>query len=239
VFGTMGLLALGLSYILLPMFVLAPVPDERRQIASGLAALAAVALACAAAAGVAPTVWRALALAAGSGALALHLALMRRTLAAGMRRDLARAGVLMRIGWGSLAVALALAAAGLVVPEGEWADRIGRLFVVAAVAGWLLSFLLGVLQRIVPFLAAMHAAQGQKRPPTPSMLTVEAPLAWHLRAHVAALALLVAGTAAASPGLTALAAVVGAAGAGCFAVFVAVALARLRRHARAARRPQA
>jgi hypothetical protein len=62
----------------------------------------------------------------------------------------------------------------------------------AAVLGWLLSFLLGVLQRILPFLAAMHAAQGRRRPPTPSALTLSRALAWHAAAHALALLLLAA-----------------------------------------------
>ena len=41
-FGVMGLLAFGLAYILLPMFALAGVPDERQQLACGAAALAAL-----------------------------------------------------------------------------------------------------------------------------------------------------------------------------------------------------
>jgi hypothetical protein len=42
-FGVMGLLVFGLAYVLLPMFALAPVPDERRQLASGAAAIVAIA----------------------------------------------------------------------------------------------------------------------------------------------------------------------------------------------------
>ncbi|HNK18523.1 MAG TPA: hypothetical protein PLG92_09135, partial [Piscinibacter sp.] len=48
VFGFMGLLAFGLSYVLLPMFTLGRVPDERRQVIAGGVALLAVALAAAA-----------------------------------------------------------------------------------------------------------------------------------------------------------------------------------------------
>ena len=48
-----------------------------------------------------------------------------------------------------------------------------------------------MLQRILPFLASMHAAQDQRRSPTPSSLT-DGALAWHFGAHLAALALLAA-----------------------------------------------
>jgi hypothetical protein len=81
----------------------------------------------------------------------------------------------------------------------------------------------------------MHAAHGRKRPPTPSALTLERPLAWHLAAHFAALALLAAAAVAGSAWLAALGAVVGAGGAIAFGVFFVVLLLRLRRAAAVAR----
>ncbi len=225
-FGVMGLLVFGLSYVLLPMFALSPVPDERRQLASGAAAIAALGLAMVAAFGVAPTVLRLGAIFAAALALGLHLQLMRQTLAGGMRRDFGRALVLMRIGWGSLGLALVLA---LALVLGAPAETFGRLFGIAVVGGWLLSFLFGVLQRILPFLAAMHAARGQKRPPTPSALTLDRALAWHLRGHVAALVALAVATVAGSAALAAAAALLGLAGALGFGAFFVVLLQRLRR----------
>jgi len=237
-FGVMGLLVFGLAYVLLPMFALAPVPDERRQLASGTAAIAAIALAMVAAFGIAPTALRLAAIGAGTLALVLHLQLMRQTLAAGMRRDFGRALVLMRIGWGSLALALAL---GLALVLGAPAETVGRLFGIAVIGGWLLSFLFGVLQRILPFLASMHAARGQKRPPTPSALTLDRPLAWHLACHVAALVLLAAATLVAAPALAGVlataAALAGLAGALCFGTFFAVLLRRLQRSRGGGNRP--
>lgn len=226
VFGFMGLLAFGLSYVLLPMFALGRVPDDRRQLVAGSVALAAVALATAAS--VVPTLstlLRAAALLCGAAALGLHLVLMRSVLASAMRRDLGWGGHLMRGGWGALALALPAGAAALAADAGSaW----GRLFGLAAVGGWLLSFLLGVLQRILPFLASMHAAQGQRRPPTPSALTLGRALAWHAAAHAIALALLAVGLAAASAALVRAAGAVGSAGALAFALFFAVLLRRLR-----------
>jgi hypothetical protein len=233
-FGLMGLLVFGFSYILLPMFALAGVPDERRQLASGSAAIAAVVLAGVAAFGIAPLALRLAAVGAGTLALGLHLQLMRHTLRTGMRPDLGRALRLMQLGWASLALALAIAAA-IVLGLPLARDALPRLFVLAVVGGWLLSFLFGVLQRILPFLAAMHAAQGRRRPPTPSALTVERPLAWHFAAHATALALL-AGATLAGDGALAVAsatagAAVGLAGALAFLVFFAVLVRRLRRAA--------
>jgi len=230
VFGWMGLLAFGLSYVLLPMFTLGRVPDDGRQRQAGAVALLAVALAVAAPLAPSATVpLRAAALLAGAAALLLHLRLMRAVQATAMRRDLGIAGRLINGGWAGLALTLVAAAAALAAPDGSLAGSVfGRLFGLAAVAGWLLTFLLGVLQRILPFLAAMHAAQGRRRPPTPSALTLPHALAWHAAAHALALALLALGLALSSALLRA-AGAVGSVGALAFASFVAVLLLRTRK----------
>jgi hypothetical protein len=237
VFGVMGLLVLGLSTILLPMFALGAVPDETRQLRAGAAALVALALAVLAAflpgdqliiAGL-----RLAALAGGAIALTWHVRMMRQVLKNGLRGELGRAGRLMRIAWGAAALALALAAAKLCVEaSGSVSDLFGPLFALAAIGGWLLSFLFGVLQRILPFLASMHAARGQKRPPTPSALTLNAALALHLHGHLAALALLAAAIVARSTPLLLAAAGAGLVGAAAFGVFFAVLMQRLRAAAR-------
>ncbi|UCE32710.1 MAG: hypothetical protein JSW68_07435 [Burkholderiales bacterium] len=229
-FGFMGMLAVGLSYILLPMFALSAMPQERAQIASGAAALAAVVLGATAAFGFAPVVLRLAALVAGGFALALHLRLMRVTLATGMRPELGRSLRLMRLGWWAAALTLGLALA-LVAAEalGLPAKFLGRLFVLAAIVGWLLSFLFGVMQRVLPFLASMHAAAGgRRRPPTPSALTLDWPLGWHFGCHLGALALLAAAIVADSSSLALAAAAVGAVVAIAFGLFVATLLERLR-----------
>jgi hypothetical protein len=41
------------------------------------------------------------------------------------------------------------------------------------VAGWLLTFLFGILQRIAALLVSMHLAGTKTRAPTPSSLTHE------------------------------------------------------------------
>jgi hypothetical protein len=80
-YGFMGLLALGLSCVLVPMFALAAAPDRRRSIASCALAAAALALAAVAAFGIAPQPLRVVAIVLGAGAVALHLQLMRTALA--------------------------------------------------------------------------------------------------------------------------------------------------------------
>lgn len=224
-YGFMGMLALGLSYILVPMFALAGAPDERRQIASVVLAALALATAAASALGLVPPGARAFAIVAGALAVALHLHLMRQALASGMRRELGRSFVLVRLGWVSLVASLALALAIVLDAPSE---ALLQWFALALVGGWLLSFLLGILQRILPFLASMHAAAGG-RPPTPSALTADRPLAIHFGCHVGALALLAGAIGTGSTLLVLLAAAVGAAGAAAFGTFFVVLLQRMRR----------
>jgi hypothetical protein len=223
-YGFMGMLVLGLSYILVPMFALADRPAEREQLASWALALAALALAGIAVFTQATFAVRVAALAAGSVAAAMHLRLMLRTLKAGMRRELGRSFTLVKIGWGGLAGSLALAWAmvfGLAVP------RLATLYGLCLVGVWLLSLLLGMLQRIVPFLAAMHAGGSGRRARTPSSLTHEGALRVHFTCHLAALALLALAALLDNAWLVRAGAVAGAVGAGAFAWFFVVVLRRM------------
>ena len=78
-------------------------------------------------------------------------------------------------------------------------DGMDALFGLLLIGGWLLSFVVGILQRIAPFLASMHTTPGRHKPPTPSSLTAKRPLAIHFGCHRAALALLAAAVLADSP----------------------------------------
>ena len=99
--------------------------------------------------------------------------------------------------------------------------RLQTWFGLCLIGVWLLSFLLGMLQRILPFLGAMHAAGTGRRAPTPSALTDDRALRIHFACHVAALAGLALAAAADSALLAAAAALVGAVGALAFCLFYA------------------
>jgi hypothetical protein len=228
-FGFMGLLALGLASILVPMFALADSPRERDQLASCGLALGGLLLAGTAALGIAPVPLRIAAIALGTLAAALHLRAMHHALRTGMRQELGRSFVLVKIGWAGLAASLALAPALAL----EWpVPRLPAWFGLAVIGVWLLSFVLGMLQRILPFLAAMHAAGAGRRAPTPSSLTHERALAIHFWCHVTALSGLAGAIALDSAWLATAAAAVGAAGAAAFCWFVAVVLVRLAQKTR-------
>lgn len=224
-YGFMGMLVLGLSYILVPMFALSDAPGERHQLGSCALAAAALVLGGLAALGVAPEALRGAALLAGAGAVGWHLWLMLRALRGGMRRELGRSFTLVKIGWGGLVASLALASALLLqLPL----PRLASWFGLALIGVWLLSFLLGMLQRILPFLAAMHLGGAGRRAKTPSALTRDDALAVHFACHLGALALLGLAIALDSAWVALAGAAVGAAGALAFVFFYATLLARMR-----------
>ena len=224
-YGFMGLLGFGLSSILVPMFALADTPDERVSIASCLLGVAALLLAALAAFGFAPQLLRVCALALAGAAVALHLFLMRGALRSGMRRELGRSFRLVKIAWAMLVVSLA-AALALVLDTPLAGLR--TLFGLLLIGGWLLSFVLGMLRRILPFLASMHAVRGSGRAATPSALSAQRPLTIHFFCHLAALAGLALASIAGSASMAALAAGIGALGAAAFLAFFLILLHRMR-----------
>jgi hypothetical protein len=224
-YGFMGMLVLGLAYILVPMFALADAPSERSQLISFDLAAAALALAALAGLGLAPVPLRCAALLAGACAVSQHVVLMTRVLRAGMRKELGRSFTLVKIGWGGLLVSFAF---GFAVVLQAPLPRLPAWFGLCLIGVGLLTFLLGILQRILPFLAAMHAGGAGRRAPTPSALTDDRLLRIHFSCHLAALAGLALALLADSGWLVAGAAAIGAAGALAFCLFYATILRRLQ-----------
>lgn len=228
VYGFMGMLALGFSYVLVPMFGLAPAPSTRAALTSCALAAAGLALGAAGALFGEPAILGAGA-AAGLGAAGLHLRLMAGALKARMRKRLGPSFLLIRIAWACFPASLAL---GALMALDLWPWHAPALFGAVALLGWLLTFVLGMLQRIVPFLASMHASGPGRAPPLVSTLTAEGPLAIHRYCHLAAVPALAAGIAGDWPILIRASGAVGAAGAAAFAWFFVGALARMRAAAR-------
>jgi len=223
-YGFMGLLALGLSTFLLPMFALAPPPSERLTLAALALGLGAIALALAA---IALRLEGLLVLAAATGLAAAlaHVIALERSLRAGLRPPLGAAFVLVRVSWGCLLASLAL---GVALALGAAPERAQALFGALLVAGWLLTFLLAVLQRIVPFLASVHAASASRVPARVSAMTPERTLDVHRILHLCALGALLVGIAAGSVWLVRLGALAGFAAAIAYAVFFGTVMLRLR-----------
>lgn len=225
VYGFMGMLALGFSYVLVPMFGLAPAPSARAALVSFALAVAGVSLGVAGALLGQPAILAAGA-AAGLGAIALHLRLMAAAMQARMRKRLGPSFLMVRIAWACLPLSLI---AGALVAIDLWPWRGSALFGALALLGWLLTFLLGMLQRIVPFLASMHASGPNRAPPLVSSLTAERPLAIHRYCHFAGVAGLIVGIAGDWSLVVQVSGAVGAAGAAAFAWFFIGTVARMRR----------
>lgn len=224
-FGFMGLLVLGLSLVLIPMFVLSrSLPQGPGWAQLGLATLAIVVFSTSAFNNSTWLIW--LALAFGFGAAGFYLWLMVKALKSSMRKRLGLPFLLMRVSWGFLILTLLLItvhAAGAPIPNAP--SLIGFVML----AGWLLTFLCGVLQRIMPFLASMHATGKSGVPPLLSELAPEGPLKLHAICHFLALVLCGAGILTELNGLTQIGAALGCIGAAGFAWFaVTIALTTRR-----------
>lgn len=225
-FGFMGNLAIGFSYVLVPMFTLSQLPQKPFGIwALRLSAVALASGFLGAVSGIAALDW--LGIAAGLAAVGLYLEMMRLTLKSRMRRDLGLSFWLVRAAWAAMPVSLLAAA---VLASGVRLDVTAPLFGFLMVYGWLLTFVLGVLQRIMPFLASMHSYRPGGKPALVSALTAETPLKIHAVCHFAALALVTLGIILGTGWLVRLGALAGLVGALSFAVFAVGLRQRLNVH---------
>lgn len=226
-YGFMGMLVFGYSQFMVPMFALGPSPDERPVIATFILAVGGIAVAVAAAL-TGSTVGLVAAAAIGFVAVVLHIRTLTAVMAQGMRKQLGLSFVLVRTAWGLLAASLVVAT---IAVTDVGSDRLVPLIGFLGLFGWLLTFLMGILQRIIPFLAAMNAAKAGQTPPTLSDVSVEAPLRIHAAGHFGGLALIAAGIVADSGGLVLVGAIAGGLGALAFLGFAIDTLRRMHGYA--------
>lgn len=185
-FGFMGFLVLGFSLVLIPMFALSRnLPHPLGWAQAGFTALALGGASCAILYGSETLLW--ISLASGIGATGCYLCLMRAALGSRMRKRLGLPFILIRASWVFLILSLVLIAAWTLDMDVPNAPALTGFIVLI---GWLLTFLMGVLQRIMPFLASMHAAGKSGLPPLLSELTPEGPLKIHMICHFGAIALI-------------------------------------------------
>jgi hypothetical protein len=223
-FGFMGFLALGFSHVLVPMFALAAAPPRRPSLVGFALALAGLALGTLGALTNSILLLTFAAL-VGLGAAGLHLWLMQHVLGTGMRKRLGLSFVLIRAAWIMLPATLLVALASL---HGLAGTNGGTLFGLLLIGGWLLTFLLGVLQRILPFLASMHAPRSAGgAPPLMSELAASGPLSLHAVCHGVALLVLAASIITDVPWLARTGAATGLIGSIAFAWFTAAIVRRV------------
>lgn len=223
-FGFMGLLAFGLSHVLIPMFALSRTLPVHLGWCEFWLACTGCALATAAALMGNP-IGLAAASVIGLCASGIYLWLMRTALQTGMRRRLGLSFILIKLSWGALIICLSL---GLAIVLGAPIPSGATLFGFVLLTGWLLTFLTGILQRIMPFLASMHAAGKDGKPALLSELTADVPLKFHAGCHISAVLLCSLGIAMNAGALVRFGAAFGVIGALAFAVFVFLILIKLK-----------
>jgi hypothetical protein len=163
----------------------------------------------------------------GLGAGTLHLRLMHRVLATGMRKRLGLSFLLIRSAWMMLPLTLLV---GLAALHGLAGRNGPTLFGALLLGGWLLTFLLGILQRILPFLASMHATRAAGgAPPLLSELAASGPLKLHALCHAVAVGVLAIAIAIDAVWLVRIGAAVGLVGGFAFAWFTADVTRRMAR----------
>lgn len=218
-YGFMGMLALGFSYILIPMFALSPAPNSKLSYL-GFAACS-IALLLVALNFFVNEKWLYLKAAwLGLAGCGIYLFSMQQSLVRRMRKRFDFSFKLIFLSWTLLIVSLLLAillVLDLIRPV---------VFVSVLLAGWLLTFLLAVLQRIVPFLASMHSSKNQGKTLMVSQLTQQTALNVANMAHLVAVTLLIFGVCLKIPFIIQLACVSAIVGAAVFLYFLGFAVRR-------------
>lgn len=215
-YGFMGMMIFGFSNIIVPMFALSPTPPAK----IGWASLAFALVALLGGLGGIITGHTLAILAAGViGLMAaiLHLTNMLWAISNGMRKNLGIPFIMVKVAWTMLPLSLILAMA---LSLGFLNDYGPALFGFILLFGWLLTFLLGVLQRIIPFLAAMNMSKQGLKPPRVSELAKDWTLKVHTICHIGALAFISIGIIFYEPMLIRIGAISGLIGAFCFAWFL-------------------
>jgi hypothetical protein len=223
-FGFMGLLVLGFSHILVPMFAMASAPPKGPSFAGFVIALVALVLGTIGALASNREILAA-ATVVGLLAAAAHLWLMYRVLKSGMRKRLGLSFVLVRASWIMLPMTLLT---GLATLYGLAGANGATLFGFMLLFGWLLTFLFAILQRIMPFLASMFVT-----PPARGGTAIVAELSdalalkVHAICHALALLMLAIAIVLDDAAIVRLGSAVGLIGALAFAWFTADVIRRL------------
>ena len=228
-YGFMTNLALGFATILVPMFVLGgAIPDAVGKRSSALAALALVVGVVAILEGAGEVAG--LAGLVGLAAVVEHFGALQASIRARMKKRMEPFFRLLLPAWALLPVSLL---AGIALALGAPAERMAPLWGLLMVFGWLLTFVTGILQRVMPFLASMHSASTGGRPALLSTLTAAPPLALHAGLHGAALLAIAFGILTETVWPIRIGAALGLAGALALAVFAILLAVRYRAHRRA------
>jgi hypothetical protein len=221
--GFMGMLIIGFSHVLLPMFTLSG--QAPPKLTWGVLALASVAL-IAGLVGAILALPSALAAAAVIALIAssLHTWSMETLFRHRMRKRLGLSFLVIRAGGALLPVSLLVGLAVMLdvaIPNGP------TLFIVLLLVGWQLTFLIGILQRVMPFLGSMHVPVQANQPSLVSRFSDTLPLKLWAVCHAAALSGLCLGVATDAADIVRSAGIFGVAGSVCFLTFTGQIVARV------------
>jgi hypothetical protein len=223
-FGFMGLLVLGFSHVLVPMFALASAPAKEPSFANFAIVAVALVLGTVGALIDSRAVLASAAF-AGLVAAAFHLWLMYRVLKTGMRKRLGLSFVLVRAAWVMLPATFLV---GLATLYGLAGSNGATLFGFLTLFGWLLTFLFAILQRIMPFLASMFVTPpGKGGTAIVAELSGAPALKIHAVCHGLALAVLAAAILLDNGTVARVGSSIGLAGALAFAWFTADVIGRM------------
>ncbi|MDV7339561.1 hypothetical protein RYZ26_08155 [Terasakiella sp. A23] len=184
VFGFMGFLVFAFSRIMIPMLCVSDKTNDKLATSAFITAIAAL------------TFWSLeaapLALIMATLTTCLHVYEMCGILKGRLMKRLGPEWQLIRFGWVMMPVSLILLLGASLFESDFPLLQIG---VLAAILGWLLSFILGVLQRIIPFLLSMQIARKTGMPELPSKLAHEKMLKFISPLHITAVLVMAGGIA--------------------------------------------
>ncbi len=183
-YGFMGFLVFGFSRIMIPMLSVSDKTNDKLATTAFFIALIALGLWTL---GFAPA-----ALSLGLIAACLHIYEMNEVLKARLMKRLGPEWRLIRFGWIMLPLSLILLLLGLVFDNNFNLLQVG---IGLAILGWLLSFIMGILQRIIQFLLSMQIARKTGMPELPSKLAHEKVLKLISPLHITCILVLAGGIA--------------------------------------------
>ena len=186
VYGFMGFFAMGFGAILVPMFALANPASQQRSLFVMAVYGAGLVIGVI---GIFTEFYEVALLGASMllvGSIS-HVLVMKGLLKKGMKKNLGISFVLIKTSWVLLPVSLAV---GIAAISGIPYEATMLIAAYIAIFGWLLTFVLGVQQQIMPFLAAMNISKAGGKPPRLSQLTAGKPLKIHAVCHFSAIVLL-------------------------------------------------
>jgi hypothetical protein len=218
IYGFMGLLVMGFSRIMVPMLSVSDKLNDKLAFGTFIVSLTSLIL------------W-AIGFALPASILGLiaaccHVYEMTKVLQARLMSRLGPEWLVIRFAWGMFPLSLLLVALSTLSDN---SFNLAQQAIFVAVTGWLVSFVIGILQRIIPFLLSMQIARRTGMPELPSKLCNEKLLSYIGPLHICAVLISVIGIAGELPILLLIGGLIGITSGVLFLAFFIDALKRKRK----------